>query len=68
ALSRDYGRTWTDLSDLIPRDGSFRPDSVSFLEEDPFGRVLAGIVDVGSSKVRILEVRVNDVRRRLATR
>lgn len=68
ALSRDYGRTWVDLSDLIPRDASFRPDSVSFLEVDPSGRVLAGVVDAGSSKVRILEVRVTDVRRRLATR
>lgn len=64
ALSRDYGRAWTDLSDLLPRDASFRPDSVSFLEEDPFGRVLAGVVDVGSSTVRIVKVTIEDVRKR----
>ncbi len=68
ALSRDYGRTWVDLSDIIPRDASFRPDSVSFLEEDRDGRLLAGVVDVASSKVRILEVRVEDARRRTVRR
>ncbi len=68
ALSRDYGRTWTDLSDLIPRDASFRPDSVSFLEEDPDGRVLAGVVDAGASKIRIFEVRIEDTRRRAVGR
>lgn len=68
AVSRDYGRTWTDVSDVLPHDASFRPDSVSFLEEDPSGRVLAGVVDVGTSKIRIVEVRIETIRRRAVRR
>ena len=68
ALSRNYGRTWTDVSGALPRDGGFRPDSVSFLEEDAEGRVLAGVIDTAATKVRIVEVRIDDVRKRTVRR
>lgn len=68
AISRDGGETWRDISASVTQPDGFRADSVSFLEEDRDGRVLAGLVDMGSNRLRIVKLDLEPARRRVVRR
>lgn len=68
AISRDGGSTWRDISASLTQPDRFLADSVSFLEEDADGRILAGVVDVHSNRLRIVELEIAPARRRTVGR
>jgi hypothetical protein len=61
AWSRDEGRTWTDLSLAVTADEAF--DVLVFLHVDGQGRILAGLLDVDASVIRIVELKESPRRR-----
>lgn len=67
AWSRDEGRTWHDVSRAVT---SAHPgfDVLAFLHEDASGRLLAGLLDVETSTIRIVELTSAPPRRRPARR
>lgn len=64
AISLDGGTSWLDRSVALRQTDGFTPDTLSFLEEDSAGRILAGLVDIETSRLRIVELRVEPSRRR----
>ncbi|MFN2239340.1 MAG: hypothetical protein ABR524_08105 [Thermoanaerobaculia bacterium] len=68
AISLDGGTSWLDRSVALHQPDGFSPDTVSFLEEDSAGRILAGLVDLETSRLRIVELSVEPSRRRAVRR
>ena len=64
AISLDGGTTWRDRSVALHQPDGFTPDTLSFLEEDSAGRILAGLVDLETRRLRIVELSVEPSRRR----
>ena len=64
AISLDGGTSWLDRSVALRQPDGFTPDTLSFLEEDSAGRILAGLVDIETSRLRIVELSVEPSRRR----
>ena len=55
AYSTDHGESWVDFSTLI-NTPELTPYDVAFLNEDPAGRVLLGLINKQSQTVNIAEV------------
>jgi hypothetical protein len=68
AMSLDGGASWLDRSVTLRQPDGFSADTLSFLEEDSAGRILAGLVDLETSRLRIVELSVDPSRRRAVRR
>lgn len=68
AISHDGGSTWLDRSVQLRQSDGFSADTLSFLAEDADGRILAGLVDLGSTRLRVVELSVEPSRRRAVRR
>jgi hypothetical protein len=68
AVSYDGGATWLDRSVALRQDDGFSADTLSFLTEDSSGRVLAGLVDLETTRLRIIELSLQPARRRAVQR
>jgi hypothetical protein len=68
AISLDGGTSWLDRSVTLRQGDGFSADTLSFLEEDSDGRILAGLVDLQTSRLRIVELSVEPSRRRAVRR
>jgi hypothetical protein len=68
AISLDGGTSWLDRSVTLRQPDGFSADTLSFLEEDSAGRILAGLVDLKTARLRIVELSVDPSRRRAVRR
>lgn len=68
AISFDGGASWLDRSVALRQPDGFSADVLSFLEEDAGGRILAGLVDLETTRLRIVELSVEPARRRAVRR